>query len=214
MESPSIAIQRGLEQLEQVKELQKKANEHASRNPNAAVKSKSVIFHGIKKKVSKKKRRFEVAGRFHLIAFSLSSGFDRRFPGLSLDLTYITDKIIAMGFPSQGVESIYRNDMVDVREFLDSRHKDHYKVYNLCSERAYDPRNFHGRVLRYPFDDHNCPPFDSMHEFLRDVDDWLGRDFRNVVVIHCKAGKGRTGVTIATYLLHCGMWASAAEALR
>jgi protein tyrosine phosphatase len=34
------------------------------------------------------------------------------------------------------------------------------------------------------------------------VDDYLNEDARNVVSIHCKAGKGRTGTLIAAYLVY------------
>lgn len=39
------------------------------------------------------------------------SGKKKRFieNGYNLDLTYITERIIAMAFPAQGFESIYRN---------------------------------------------------------------------------------------------------------
>ncbi|CAI5461822.1 unnamed protein product [Closterium sp. Yama58-4] len=99
----------------------------------------------------------------HLVAHN-----HRRFQegGFDLDLTYVTDSIIAMGFPagdpSSGllgfVEGLYRNHMDDVMRFLESRHSGRYKVYNLCSERLYDPDRFHGTVACFPFDDGTCPP--------------------------------------------------------
>lgn len=103
--------------------------------------------------------------------------------------------------------------MTDVQQFLESRHHDHYKVYNLCSERAYETSYFHGRVERFPFDDHNAPPFDMMRPFCQSVDEWLRAHKDNVIAVHCKAGKGRTGVMICAYLVHCGMFTSASESL-
>jgi phosphatidylinositol-3,4,5-trisphosphate 3-phosphatase/dual-specificity protein phosphatase PTEN len=52
-----------------------------------------------------------------------------------------------------------------------------------------------------------------MGEFCKDAHDWLQRDPKNIAVVHCKAGKGRTGTMIAALLLHCGYALSATQSL-
>lgn len=131
----------------------------------------------------------------------------------NLDLAYIGDRIIAMGFPSFGFESVYRNDYNEVKKFLDERHGKDYFVYNLCSERDYDKACFEDRVEKFPFDDHNPPEFDLIRQFCVHAKAWLDENPEHVVVVHCKAGKGRTGCMICALMLHMEMFSSADESL-
>eukprot|EP00767_Chilomastix_cuspidata_P002866 gnl/Chilomastix_cuspidata/2995.p1 GENE.gnl/Chilomastix_cuspidata/2995~~gnl/Chilomastix_cuspidata/2995.p1 ORF type:complete len:331 (+),score=189.54 gnl/Chilomastix_cuspidata/2995:80-1072(+) len=140
------------------------------------------------------------------VARKLVSMNRRRFEedGYNLDLAYITPRIIAMGFPATGVESLYRNKYTEALKFLDEKHGGHYRVYNLCSEDShqYPSDFFHGCVQSYPFPDHNPPSFAMLAAFCEDAAAHLGAAAANVAVVHCKAGKSRTGVMICAYLLH------------
>jgi hypothetical protein len=86
--------------------------------------------------------------------------------------------------------------------------------HQLCSERKYDHAKFEGRVLEFPFDDHNNPSFEDLPFFCADVAAFLSADEKNVVCVHCKAGKGRTGLLITVFLLFIDEWQTASEALR
>ncbi|XP_017741830.1 PREDICTED: phosphatidylinositol 3,4,5-trisphosphate 3-phosphatase TPTE2 isoform X1 [Rhinopithecus bieti] len=133
--------------------------------------------------------------------------------GFDLDLTYVTERIIAMSFPSSGRQSFYRNPIEEVVRFLDKKHPNHYRVYNLCSERAYDPKYFHNRVGRIMIDDHNVPTLHEMVVFTKEVNEWMAQDPENIVAIHCKGGKGRTGTMICAFLIASEIFLTAEESL-
>ncbi|PIA27150.1 hypothetical protein AQUCO_08300086v1 [Aquilegia coerulea] len=141
--------------------------------------------------------------------------------GFDLDMTYITENIIAMGFPAGDIssglfgylEGFYRNHMEEVIKFFETNHKGKYKVYNLCSERLYDASLFQGKVASFPFEDHNCPPIQLMLLFCQSAYSWLKEDIENVVVVHCKAGTARTGLMISSLLLFLKFLPTAEESI-
>ena len=134
------------------------------------------------------------------------------YDGFDLDLTYITPRIIGMGLPSTSIEGIYRNNMEDVKRFFATRHKNHYKVYNLCEEKTYPKDTFYQQAY-YPFVDHEAPPISLLITFCQDAASFLAENVNNVVAIHCKAGKGRTGTFICCLMLHIKLLNTAEECL-
>ncbi len=57
-------------------------------------------------------------------------------------------------------------------------------------------------------EDFTPPTFDQMDEFVEYVDHKLGEGKK--VLVHCYAGRGRTGTMLAAFLIHHGMAADAA----
>uniref|UniRef100_A0A3B3UDK3 Transmembrane phosphatase with tensin homology n=2 Tax=Poecilia TaxID=8080 RepID=A0A3B3UDK3_9TELE len=128
-------------------------------------------------------------------------------------LAYCPYRVIAMSFPSSGKQAFYRNPIHEVARFLDTKHEGHYKVYNLCSERGYDPKFFHYRVERIFIDDHNVPTLTDMLRYTESVRNWMSADPKNIIAIHCKGGKGRTGTMVCTWLIDSDQFESAQDSL-
>ena len=127
--------------------------------------------------------------------------------GFDLDLTYITENIIAMGLPATtGLARLYRNPVDEVVRFLTTFHKDQYYVYNLCARKKdhYDKAFFAGRVAGFPFEDHGVPPLEMVQRFAESVSEWIDASKDRVACVHCLAGKGRTGLMVCAVLLYRG----------
>ena len=129
-----------------------------------------------------------------------------------LDLTYITRRIIAMGYPSSGVESLYRNAVADVSAMLEAYHPNAVLVLNVCERSSADfPHAL--AVVALPFPDHYPPPMERLLSAVHAVHSHLVAAVHHVAVVHCLAGRGRTGTVIASYLTLTQEARSAAEAL-
>lgn len=169
--------------------------------------------------------------------------------GFNLDLTYITNYCIALGYPADGMESAIRNRRQDVISFLRSRHGNFVKIYNLCIEgsKQYEQDKIPDfGYQKFPFCDHQIAStklifnicldmflfLQKMNQLKMDLQRCLSRDNKGselnkeqlkrisddytrtpVVAVHCKAGKGRTGLIICCFMLFAGIFTSVKECL-
>ena len=91
-----------------------------------------------------------------------------------------------------------------VGHLLDRRHDGRYMVWNL-SEVDYDGENIlNNQVLTFSFPGSPSPPLGLLLKLLVSMESWLKADDRNVAVVHCLTGKGRTSTVLAAFLCWMG----------
>ncbi|XP_014904133.1 cyclin-G-associated kinase isoform X1 [Poecilia latipinna] len=129
-----------------------------------------------------------------------------------LDISYITSRIAVMSFPAEGVESAIKNNIEDVRLFLDSRHAGHYAVYNL-SRRSYRPSRFHNRVSECNWQVRRAPNLRSLYSVCKNMHVWLKQDQRNICIVHCLDGRAASAVAVCSFLCFCRLFTTAEAAV-
>ncbi|NP_001016350.2 cyclin-G-associated kinase [Xenopus tropicalis] len=129
-----------------------------------------------------------------------------------LDLSYITSRIAVMSFPAEGVESAIKNNIEDVRLFLDSKHPGHYAVYNLCL-RKYRPSKFHNRVSECGWAGRRAPNLMNLYSICKNMHLWLKQDPKNVCIVHCTDGRAASAVVLCSFLCFCRLFTTAEAAV-
>ncbi|KAL4948924.1 hypothetical protein BDW69DRAFT_175511 [Aspergillus filifer] len=143
-------------------------------------------------------------------------------PETGLDLCYVTDNIIATSGPSTNYPKIaYRTPLKQLVSFLDSKHGDNWCIWEFRAEgTGYPDSEVYGRIHHFPFPDHHPPPFALIPKVMASMRNWLQKmdgvgtkekkkgdeEGQRIAVVHCKAGKGRSGSMACSYLISQEGW--------
>ncbi|KAJ5113742.1 Protein-tyrosine phosphatase catalytic [Penicillium angulare] len=150
-------------------------------------------------------------------------------PESNLDLCYVTDKIIATSGPSGTYpQRAYRNPLDALVNFLDSKHGSNWCIWEFRAEgTGYPDSEVYGRIHHFPWPDHHPPPFALLPNIMGSMRNWIHKtdditetnndkdeggsnsnsnSNERVIVVHCKAGKGRSGTIATGYLISQEGW--------
>ncbi|KAJ8409416.1 hypothetical protein AAFF_G00228170 [Aldrovandia affinis] len=122
-----------------------------------------------------------------------------------LDISYITSRIIVMSYPAEAVEMGYRNHVEDIRSFLDSRHVDHYTIFNLSQ------RNYRGakRVSECNWPTRQAPSLHNLFAVCKNMHNWLQQNPKNVCAITCmQDSRAPAGVLVCAMFCFCHLFSN------
>ena len=122
-----------------------------------------------------------------------------------LDISYITSRILVMSYPAEGIQGAVKNNIEDVKAFLDSRHPKRYAVYNLTLS-PYRHYKFDNRVSDCGWPGKKSPSLMNLLIICKNMYQWLKMHSSNVAVIHCSDGKAQSALIVAAFFAFCHMY--------
>eukprot|EP01137_Pigoraptor_chileana_P011340 Opistho-2@62032 len=130
-----------------------------------------------------------------------------------IDMSYITSRVVAMSYPAEGMEAMYRNNIDHVRSYLEQKHPAHYAVFNL-TDRAYNHQKLNNKVVDVGIAAHTSPHLVQLFKVCESIDRFLSQDRKNVAIIHCVGGKGLTGIIAAAYFVYTRLFNNVDDGLK
>ncbi|XP_071010758.1 auxilin isoform X3 [Oncorhynchus clarkii lewisi] len=130
-----------------------------------------------------------------------------------LDIAYITSRIIVMSYPAEALQIGNQNHVEDMRSFLDSRHADHYTVFNL-SQRNYRGAKFSNRVSECNWPSRQAPSLHNLFAVCKNMHNWLKQNPKNVCVITCSDGRAPSGVLVCAMFCFCHLFSNPVPAMQ
>ena len=132
----------------------------------------------------------------------------RRFQeeGFDLDLTYITNRLIAIGAGSSSQDDLCR--------FLTLKHPNKCLIYDLVADTP-NAGVFDADLVNteFVFAEDRPPPMDRLVAFCHHVQEYLSKNAKHVVAVRCNSGKDRTGCLISCYMLFSHVFTDAIQAI-
>lgn len=126
-----------------------------------------------------------------------------------LDLTYVTPRVIVAAGPTDNIlHGLFRSPIHRIIAHLNETHVEnetkHWHVWNLRREHS-------GYIVEdelqenwswRPFPDHQPPSLLLLEKVVKEIALFLSQNSKNVALIHCKEGKGRSGTICCAYLMY------------
>ncbi|XP_057652047.1 tensin-1 isoform X26 [Diorhabda carinulata] len=130
----------------------------------------------------------------------------------TMDLGYVTERIISMWFPSSATSRSYRQGQQQVAHMLKNKHGDNYMVFNL-SEPKRSLRNEHKNVKEVGWAPNLAPPLEKLCSMCKEIDSWLSGDKHRIAVLHSRGNKDKLGVIVSAYMHYSSICGNAEQAL-
>jgi hypothetical protein len=125
-------------------------------------------------------------------------------PDKKVDVSAITDRIFAMGFPAdwKTERRKNRNNIIDVVNWLNVSWPEKFMVCNFSRKSIQTEHRVKlgSQVAEFTWDrvyKTHTPPLDQMFKICYAMQAWLSLDEKNVLVLCCENGKTKTGVVVS-----------------